>query len=101
MKFDMTTAIITAIIGVIVAYLVSSNLILGPPKEISVKTLESTIDTTISEPNPEIFNYKAINPTVEAYVGNDCKNYDSTNNVCLDENNSEENNSEENNTEEQ
>ena len=69
MKFDLATAIITAIVGVTVTYLVANSL-MGEPGEISVKTPNSTVDATLAEPSPEIFNYRALNPTVETYVGN-------------------------------
>lgn len=81
MKTDVTTAIITAIVGILVAYFVVGGMILQEPKPVNVKALDSTIETSVSEPNPEIFNYRALNPTVETYV--DCKNYD-TSGACLD-----------------
>lgn len=81
MKTDITTAVISAIAGILIAYFVVNGMILQDPKPINIKTLGSTIETTTSEPNPEIFNYRALNPTVETYV--DCKNYD-TSGACLD-----------------
>lgn len=80
MKKDFATAIITAIIGFIAAFLIMSNLILGDPKPISIKTLGSTSSATVDQPNIEIFNYRAVNPTVESYV--DCTNYDLSGN-CI------------------
>lgn len=81
MKTDITTAVVSAIAGILIAYFVVNGMILQEPKPISIKTLGSTIETTVSEPNPEIFNYRALNPTVETYV--DCKNYDISG-ACLD-----------------
>lgn len=81
MKTDITTAVISAIVGILVAYFVVGGMILQDPKPIDVKMPGSTIETSVSEPNPEIFNYRALNPTVETYV--DCKNYD-TSGACLD-----------------
>lgn len=81
MKTDITTAVISAIAGILIAYFVVNGMILQDPKPINIKTLGSTIETTASEPNPEIFNYRALNPTVETYV--DCKNYDISG-ACLD-----------------
>lgn len=98
MKFDMTTAIITAIVGVVVAYIVAGNII-GGSESINIKSLSSPVNTSLADPSPEIFNYRALNPTVEAYVGNDCQNYDSVNGVCLDDNPEE--NPENNNPEEE
>ena len=85
MKTDFITAIVAAIIGVAVSYLVVGNVIWSDPKPITIKTLEG-VDPTVSEPNPEIFNYRAINPTVETYI--DCTNYDLSGN-CLEPENQE------------
>lgn len=77
MKTDITTAIISAVVGVIVAYLITSNLILGgDTKPTIIKTLNSTISPNLNEPNPEVFNYRALNPTVEVYIG--CQTYDAS-----------------------
>ena len=84
MKFDVTTAIITAIVGVIVAYLVTNSMILGTPKPINIKSPSSTISADLSEPDVNVFNYRALNPTVEVYVGEECQNYDELKGVCLD-----------------
>ena len=81
MKVDLTTAIITGILGVIVAYLVTSNLLLKNPTPVTIKTLGTSIGTDLNDPNPEIFNYRALNPTVEVII--DCSNYD-INGTCLD-----------------
>ena len=81
MKTDITTAVVSAIAGILIAYFVVNGMILQDPKPVNVKALDSTIETTVSEPNPEIFNYRALNPTVETYV--DCKNYDISG-ACLD-----------------
>ena len=81
MKKDLATAIITALVGVILAYFVVGGVFLKDPTPVVIKALTTAVDNTVSEPNPEIFNYNAINPTVETYV--DCKNYD-TSGACLD-----------------
>ena len=81
MKVDLTTAIVAAIIGVIVAYIITGNVLLKDPAPITIKTLNNSVGTNLDEPNPEIFNYRALNPTVEVYV--DCSNYD-PNGSCLD-----------------
>ena len=82
MKTDLATAIGVTIVGVLIAYF-TCNLFLGEPEEFSVKTLESTVDTNLVEPDVNVFNYKAINPTVEVYVG-DCKEYNQYG-ECIDE----------------
>jgi len=81
MKKDLATAIITALVGVILAYFIVGGVFLKEPKPVTIKTLSTSVDNTVPEPNPEIFNYRAINPTVETYV--DCKNYDASG-ACLD-----------------
>lgn len=81
MKKDLATAVITAIVGIILAYFVVGGVFLKDPTPVVIKTLTTAVDNTVSEPNPEVFNYRAINPTVETYV--DCKNYD-TSGACLD-----------------
>ncbi len=80
MKFDLATSIITAVIGVVVAFFVM-NLFLPAIEDFSFKVLGTTPITTLTDPNPEIFNYRAINPTVEVYVGQ-CEEYDA-NGECV------------------
>lgn len=81
MKVDLTTAIVSALIGVIVAYFITGSLILKEPKPVEIKSLGNSVGTNLDEPSPEIFNYRALNPTVEVYI--DCSNYDA-NGSCLD-----------------
>ena len=38
--------------------------------------IDESISTDLSEPNTEVFNYRALNPTVEVYI--DCTNYDAS-----------------------
>lgn len=112
MKSDIFTASIAAIIGALIAFFVT-NLFLGPIKSVTYETVSDSAGSDLVEPNPEIFNYHALNPTVEVYVG-DCEKYDQ-NGECIedgqsdqedglvndDENNTEENNENESPTEEQ
>jgi hypothetical protein len=83
MKNDLATAIVVAILGVVIAYF-GCNMFTGEIEPVSVKTVDSSFSTEIPEPDPELFNYKAINPTVEVYVGEggDCRVYDS-NGECI------------------
>lgn len=74
MKTDLFTSIVAAIIGVIVAFFVT-NLFMGPIEEVTYKAIDSSVNTNLAEPNPEVFNYRALNPTVEVYVG-ECDEYD-------------------------
>ena len=82
MKTDIVTTIVAATIGIIVSFLIVSNLIIKDPSPVSIKTLTTTVNSNLDEPNVEVFNYRAVNPTVEAYV--DCTNYDYAGN-CIEE----------------
>lgn len=72
MKTDLVTSIGVAIVGAVVAYFVC-DMFIGPLENFSFLTLDSSsnVSASIEEPNVEVFNYKALNPTVEVYVGND------------------------------
>lgn len=84
MKTDLASSIGIGIAGVLIAYFVC-NLFVGPIDDVTIKTVDSSFSTDIAEPNPEIFNYRAINPTVEVYVGDDddCVEFDD-NGECID-----------------
>lgn len=82
MKTDLTTAIITAIVGVLAAYFLVNTVIMKDPAPVIVKGLEEPASTTLAEPDPSVFNYRALNPTVETYV--DCANYDASGS-CINE----------------
>ncbi|MBR3256835.1 hypothetical protein IKG02_00915 [Candidatus Saccharibacteria bacterium] len=72
---DYVSVITLAIAGTILAYFLG-NQILGDPldKTVSFEYIE-TIGADLVEPDSEVFNSGAINPTVEVYVGS-----------CVDEN---------------
>ena len=72
-KTDLVTSIVAAVIGVIMAYFIC-NLLIPPIADVSFKSVDSTVSTDLVDPDPEVFNYKALNPTVEVYVG-DCAEY--------------------------
>ena len=67
MKTDLATSIIEAIAGVLIAYFVT-NLFMGPIEDVSYKTIDSAVNTNLSNPDPEVFNYRALNPTVEECI---------------------------------
>ncbi len=71
-KSDLITAALIAILGTIVAFFLV-NSILGDPseKEVSFSYVVNQVGgaNELSEPDPEVFNEDAINPTVEVYVG--------------------------------
>ena len=79
---DIITIVLVAGIGTFIAAMLC-NLILGNPDEKSVtfKTVQ-VIEADLAEPDPEVFNVDAINPTIEVYVG-DCEDVDQ--NGVLDE----------------
>ena len=70
MKTDLASSIGAAIAGVLIAYFIC-NLFIGPIQDFTIKTVDSSIGADLVDPDPEVFNYKALNPTVEVYVGDD------------------------------
>lgn len=74
MKTDLFTSIAAAIAGVLIAYFVT-NMFIGPIEKVTYPTVDSNINANLADPNPEVFNYRALNPTVEVYVG-ECEEYD-------------------------
>jgi len=72
---DIITVILIAVVGVIVSAF-ACNALLGNPDDASVsfKTVEA-IEDGLAQPDPEVFNTSAVNPTVEVYVGN-CEDVD-------------------------
>lgn len=81
MKNDLATAIAAAVIGFLIAFFVT-NLLTGDIEDFTYKTVDSTVSTSLDEPNPEVFNYRALNPTVEVYIGS-CVEY-GENGECLE-----------------
>ena len=82
MKTEVFTTILAGIVGVFVGYFVA-NLLMGEIKPVTVNTVDSNISSDLADPDPEIFNYKAIDPTVEVYVGS-CAEY-GENGECADQ----------------
>ena len=71
MKTDLATSILAAVLGVGVAFLIC-NVLLPETETVSFKKLNSTDSNyTLTDPDINVFNYRALNPTVEVYVG-DC-----------------------------
>ena len=74
-KSEIISVILIASIGTIIAAFMT-NMILGNPDERSVSfNTIAEIEPSLDEPDPEMFNVTAINPTVEVYVG-DCQDID-------------------------
>lgn len=82
MKNDLATSIIAAVVGVVAAYFIC-NFLLPAGDTVSFSTVDETVTADLATPNPEIFNYKALNPTVEVYIGN-CTNRNQYG-ECVDE----------------
>ncbi len=72
MKTDLVTAIGLAIVGTIVSFLIC-NILVGSwtTGDYQIGAIESTVEAEVAEPDAGIFNSRALNPTVEVYVG-DC-----------------------------
>lgn len=83
MKSELALAIFAAIAGVLISYFVC-NIFIGEIESFSFDTISSEVSTDLSEPSPDVFNYRALNPTVEIYIGS-CNNYDNATGTCLDE----------------
>ena len=73
---DIFTLILIAGIGTLAAFFVS-RAILGDPDmaKVEYKTVSRVIDSKLAQPDPEVFNSLAINPTIEVFVGN-CEDID-------------------------
>lgn len=92
MRFDLFTSIGVAIAGVIVAFVVT-NLVLPGFETYEFKVVDKTQNATAAEagydyssltsPDNEVFNYDALNPTVEVYVG-ECFEVDADGN-CVEQ----------------
>lgn len=99
MKLDMFTAVGVAVGGILIAFFVT-NLLFTEPDPYQVPIINTSASSTaenfdyasLSEPDNEVFNYDALNPTVEVYVG-ECDEYDADGN-CVDH---EDNNNDYNN----
>ena len=68
-KSDITMIILIASISVLIAYFAGKALI-GDARSTSVKVkVADAITSNVKEPNPTVFNDKAINPTIEVIIG--------------------------------
>ncbi len=81
MKTDLATAIAATIIGFLIAFFVT-NIFVGEVQPFSYKTVDASVNADLVDPNPEVFNYRALNPTVEVYIGS-CIEYDK-NGECVE-----------------
>lgn len=68
-KQDIALIILIVAISALTAYLVGRAVVGDPQQQsVQVQTVDA-ISTTVEEPDPRIFNEKAINPTVEINIG--------------------------------
>ena len=81
MKTDLATAVVTSIVGFFIAFFVT-GLLTGEIQPFSYKTVDASISADLVDPDPEVFNYRALNPTVEVFIGS-CIEYDS-NGECVE-----------------
>ncbi len=84
MKTDLVTSIAAAILGVAVSYFICGILLPDIEPATFKKISNSSSSYELLDPDAEVFNYKALNPTVEVYVG-DCTEFDSFGN-CVEKN---------------
>lgn len=69
-KSDIAMIILIASISVLIAYFVAKAVIGGDKAQTAtVKTIDP-ISSEVAAPDPDVFNNNAINPTVEALIGN-------------------------------
>ncbi|MBM3210100.1 hypothetical protein FJZ39_02065 [Candidatus Saccharibacteria bacterium] len=69
-KTDIAMTIFIAGVSVLIAIFIANTFNLGvDPDGREVKTVEE-ISSTIEEPDAEVFNAEAINPTVQIVIGN-------------------------------
>lgn len=69
-KADIAMVVLTAGIGVLIAYFIAINIpfLKLPEDGVKVQTIP-TLTSEVKEPSKEVFNSRAINPTVEVIVG--------------------------------
>lgn len=68
-KADIAMIVLIASMSMLVAYFGARAVIGDPDSEsVTVKTIEQ-IHPEVEEPDPRVFNERAINPTVEVVIG--------------------------------
>lgn len=73
---DIFTLVLVAGIGTLAAFFIS-RAILGDPDmaKVEFKAIDKVVASSLSQPDAEVFNSLAINPTIEVFVGN-CEDID-------------------------
>lgn len=82
MKSSLLTSVAIFIVGAVISF-ITCNMIVPGIEDFNLKTINIDSDATLVDPDIEVFNYRAINPTVEVYVGDGCETYDENGN-CID-----------------
>lgn len=72
---DIIMVVVIAISGFVASLFVCNTVLGDPDNESVVVDSIKPVSNEVAEPNPEVFNSKAINPTVEVYVGR-CEDWD-------------------------
>lgn len=73
---DIFSIVLVASIGAFGAFFVCQALMDDPNEaQIEFKTVRNVITASLVQPDAEVFNSTAINPTIEVYVG-DCEDID-------------------------
>lgn len=69
-KTDIAMIMLVTAVGVLVGYILATNLTFLKPDEkgVEVQTMEE-LTSEVAPPNEKVFNNEAINPTVEVVVG--------------------------------
>lgn len=68
-KTDIAMIVLIAGVSVLVAYFVMNSVLSGfKIKPVTIKTTDP-ISTSITQPDPSVFNGGAINPTVQVNIG--------------------------------
>ena len=72
---DIFTIVIIALVGTLAAFFGVSSFLGDPDKATAEIVTVQDVSASLTEPDSELFNSYAINPTVEVYVGN-CEDVD-------------------------
>ena len=72
---DIFTIVIIALVGTLAAFFGVSSFLGDPDKASAEVKVVQPVSASLTEPDSELFNPDAINPTVEVYVG-ECEDID-------------------------
>ena len=66
---SLATVVLVAIVSTVVAAFVVDALLGNPDEKSVIVNYMDVISPSVVQPDPEVFNNEAVNPTVEVYVG--------------------------------